>query len=68
MGLGEEGPDLGRLGWGSGLHFPSSQVFEDLLDDLFILDESQYTHPTLAFGTAKGVNLPGSSPGQAPIF
>ena len=31
MGLGEEGPDLGRLGWGSGLHFPSSQVFEDLL-------------------------------------
>jgi hypothetical protein len=68
MGLGEEGPDLDRLGWRSWFHFPQAPVLEDLFYDLWVLDERNEPHRPLAPAAGKEVHFPGSSPGQAPIF
>jgi hypothetical protein len=57
-----------RFGWGPGLHLPEAQVLEDLFDDILILYHTDDFHLGGAFRASQMVYLPGSSPGQAPIF
>jgi hypothetical protein len=47
---------------------PATEVLEGLLDDLFILDERQYPHPALAFGTCLGIHLVDFLDQPCPIF
>ena len=35
--------------------FPETQMFKDLLDDIRLVDEADDAHPSLGFGTSKGV-------------
>ena len=43
-------------------------MLEDLFNNLLVLYESDDAHLALTFGASKRIYLPGSSPGQAPIF
>jgi hypothetical protein len=43
-------------------------MLEDLFNHFLIFDECDDSHLTLALGASQGINLPGSGPGQAPIF
>jgi hypothetical protein len=54
MGLGEEGPHLGRLGWRSWFHFPQAQVLEDLFDDLLLFNKGNDAHLALASRAGEG--------------
>jgi hypothetical protein len=64
------------LGSGSCFNEPQPQVFQDGLDDLPVLNETDDPHgsPTpfdrlrTSFRAGQGINLPRSSRGQAPIF
>jgi hypothetical protein len=57
MGLGEEGPHLGRLGWRSWFHFPQAQVLEDLFDDLLLFNKGNDAHLALASRAGEGVHF-----------
>jgi hypothetical protein len=35
--------------------FPETQMFKDILDDIRLVDEADDAHPSLGFGTSKGV-------------
>ena len=57
-----------HLRWRSGLRLPQPKMLEDLFDHFLIFDENDDSHLTLALGAGQGIHLPGSGPGQAPIF
>jgi hypothetical protein len=45
-----------------------ARLWRDLFHDILILYHTDYFHLSETFRASQGVNLPGSSPGQAPIF
>jgi hypothetical protein len=57
MGLGVEGLRFGNSERGPRFHPPTAQVLEDLLCDLWILDERNGAHWPLALGAGQGVYL-----------
>ena len=45
------------FGWRSELNIPQAQMLKDLFNDLFIFNERDDPHPSLAFRASQGVNL-----------
>ena len=56
------------FGWRSGLNLPKTEMVENFFYDILTLDDGNNAHPPVALGAGEGVYLPGSGPGQAPIF
>ena len=41
---------------------------QNLVDNCLVLYDADNPHQSLAVGAGQGIDLPGSGPGQAPIF
>ena len=57
-----------RPGRSLGSHQVDSEVREDLSNNFLLFYERYDPHLPVAFRADQGIDLPGSSPGQAPIF